>query len=163
MLSGAKVDTTAFATLDESGVHVVQHCGHVLPETTTSYDLGAATRRYGSAYVDRVVHGVETVSFNEDGNTGEALCVTTDVLVTEIVDGTLSTGGAAGTIELPGGAPGQEKIIVLPGADYTSNKIEIEDASEVLKITVDTDEQLNGRKVIHLVCLSTNNDWIQIN
>ena len=164
MLSGVKVDTVAFATLDESGVHVVQHCGHVLPETTTSYDLGATTRRYGSAYVDRVVHGVETVPFNEDGTTGEALCVTTDVLVTEIVNGDLNAGAAPGTIELPAGAPGQEKIIVLPEANYTSaNTIEIEDASEGLKITVDTNETGNGRKVIHLVCLSTNNDWIQIN
>jgi len=162
MLSGAKVDSTAFATLDETGVHVVQHCGHVLPETTTSYDLGAATRRYGSAYVDRVVHGVETVPFNQDADTtGEALCVTTDVLVTEIVNGNLNTGSAPGTIELPAGAPGQEKIIVLPSGTYNTNNVTIDSESGPSILTVNTNEA--AKKVIHLVRLTSNNDWIQIN
>lgn len=161
MLSGAKVDTVAFAALDDGGVHVVQHCGHVLPETTTSYDLGAATRRYGSAYVDRVVHGVETVLFTNDG-TGEALCVTTDVLVTEIDEGDLKPGSAVGTIELPAGAPGQEKIIVLPSGTYNTNNVTIDtESGPSAIITINTNE--TTKKVIHLVRLSGANDWIQIN
>lgn len=161
MLSGSKVDTSTFADLDDSGVHVVQHCGHMLPETTTSYDLGAPTRRYGSAYVDRVVHGHELITLDSS-----MTVVATDVLVTE-VQGTVEAGGA---LQLPSGTAGQEKIIVLPAHDYTqgsaetSHNFEIESAegAVITALTVDTDESAS-RKVIHLVCLSTGNDWIQIN